>query len=133
LRGTSGGASMTIEEPDRFWYPYPPPTGLFLCMYLAPSIGCVHKIVRAGGFGLRPLYCPWPRSLGILLGAALASRLAALRGTSDGATMTTPGGRAQHYVTDSCNIFYVLGAPASIIGSEFFLFLLAPALRCSFA
>jgi hypothetical protein len=52
---------MTIEEPDRFWYPYPPPTGLFLCMYLAPSIGCVHKIVRVGAFGLRPLYCPWPR------------------------------------------------------------------------
>jgi hypothetical protein len=44
--------------------------------------------------------------------------LSALRGTSGGASMTTPGGAGTRYVTYSDNP-PVLGAPASLIGSEF--------------
>jgi len=62
--------------------------------------------------GKRPLYCPWPRWVPFVPGAAFALR-PALRGTSGGASMTTPGGagttlpRARH-----TGFSHGVGAPA---------------------
>jgi hypothetical protein len=65
----------------------------------------------------------------LLLGnAAFALPSCALRGVISGATMSIPGGTGTTPRTVSCNIFYVLGAPASLIGSELSVYL-APALR----
>ena len=72
---------------------------------------------RAGAFGLRPLYCPWPRSTHRLGARPFALRPSALRGTSDGATMVAPGGAGTTPVTVFDDSF-LLGAPASLIGSE---------------
>src|SRR5215213_11866712 len=65
-----------------------------------------------GAFGLRPLYCPWPRFVDTppWRGPSHCA-LCALRRTSGGATMTIPGGAGTTHPP-------VLGAPASIIGSE---------------
>src|SRR5215213_5405343 len=75
-----------------------------------------------GAFGLRPLYCPWPRFVDTppWRGPSHCA-LCALRRTSGGATMTIPGGAGTTHPP-------VLGAPASLIGSELSVYL-APALR----
>src|SRR5215217_2396386 len=74
-----------------------------------------------GAFGLRPLYCPWPRFVDTppWRGPSHCA-LCALRRTSGGATMTIPGGAGTTHPP-------VLGAPASLIGSELSVYL-APAL-----
>src|SRR5215208_2477121 len=63
------------------------------------------------GVGPQPLYCPWPRFFGYPPGRGLRIAPPALRGTSGSATMTTPGGAGTTHPP-------VLGAPASLLGSE---------------
>src|SRR5215213_3503010 len=73
-----------------------------------------------GAFGLRPLYCPWPRFVDTppWRGPSHCA-LCALRRTSGGATMTIPGGAGTTHPP-------VLGAPASLIGSELSVYLAPP-------
>src|SRR5215204_6716210 len=67
-------------------------------------------------------------ALSLPFGAAFTCALSALRGTSGGATMTIPGGDG-HNTTPRCVArLLVLGAPASIMGSELSVYL-TPALR----
>jgi hypothetical protein len=57
---------------------------------------------RGVAFGLRPLYCPWPRCFvyhTIAFGAAFTLPCCVLRGTWGDATMTVPGGAGTPYVT----------------------------------
>jgi hypothetical protein len=50
--------------------------------------------------GLRPLYFPWPRFLGLhSMARPSLCALEALRCVVDGETMTTPGGAGTLYVT----------------------------------
>ena len=95
-----------------------------------------HSDNRSGGnrSGIAPTAAPLKPQAGVLRdsglytdpGRALLSLfergpflcvLSSLRGISGGASMTTPGAAGTRYVTDSSNP-PVLGAPASIIGSE---------------
>src|SRR5215212_3377763 len=85
--------------------------------------GCSAVLLRprAGLAGAPALYCPWPRCFvyhTIAFGAAFTLHCCALRGISGGATMTIPGGGAQHSVTRLFHFPDVLGTPASLIGSE---------------
>src|SRR5215213_6195380 len=59
------------------------------------SMGSSPELPRASAlYGVcRPLYCPWPRRFSpSYLARPFPLPLDALRGTSGGATMTTPGG-----------------------------------------
>jgi hypothetical protein len=90
--------------------------------FITPARQLSHPPRWAGAFGLRPLYCPWPccfRSFPGEFSAACTVPGCALRGVAGGETMTTPGGTSTISRTACCNILHVLGAPASIIGSEF--------------
>src|SRR5215203_7236417 len=99
----------------------------------APALSCPSLAVGGPG-GLsrvnpRPVvrrYCPWPRFVdGPPSSAALALRPSALRRSVGDASMTTSGGPSTRYSYNPP----VLGAPASIIGSEPILGQEAPTLR----
>jgi hypothetical protein len=81
-----------------------------------PGLAFLMRVLLAALFCLAPV-----RQRGLSLCAP-----SALRGTSGGATMTTPGEAGM--VCTILQLAYVLGAPASIMGSELSVYL-APALR----
>jgi hypothetical protein len=92
---------------------------------------CISSPERAG-LSLevsRPLYCPWPRCLRstpfLPFGAALALRPLSIARDLGRCDHDYPRGGG-HTSTESTATYSVLGAPASIIGSE--LSYLAPAL-----